>query len=128
MVRTFHKMQRHFQGVLDRIGLTAAQFDVMATLFRSSGLTQQGLAEHLLVTKGNIVGIVDRLEERGLVQRQPDPDDRRVNRLVLTDAGRTLMAQALPAHGRFITQVTECLSDEERRTLIDLLRRLGERL
>ena len=57
------------------------------------GITQQELAERLLVTKANVVGLIDRVSPAGWVERRADPEDRRVNRLYLTNAGRKLAAR-----------------------------------
>ena len=50
-----------------------------------------------MVTKGNVVGLIDRVSTAGWVERRPDPEDRRANRLYLTDAGRKLLAEAWPS-------------------------------
>ena len=68
-------------------GMTLAQYDVLMTLCHGNGITQQELAERLLVTKANVVGLIDRVSAAGWVERRPDPEDRRVNRLYLTEAG-----------------------------------------
>ena len=54
-------------------GMTLPQFDVLATLWHGEGITQQELASRLLVTKGNVVGLIDRLCTAGLVERRADP-------------------------------------------------------
>src|SRR3954449_10321604 len=87
-VRVSQLGERQVVAVLSRHGLTLPQFDVVATLRFSEGVTQQELAERLLVTKGNVCGVLDRLEGLGWVERRPDPEDRRANRLHLTNAGR----------------------------------------
>ena len=81
-------------------GLTLSQFDVLATLLHGEGITQQELAERLLVTKGNVCGLIDRVGAAGWVERRPDPEDRRANRLYLTDAGRRWFARPSPAMPR----------------------------
>ncbi len=79
--------------------LTLPQFDVMAQLDRrTEGMTPKELTRELLVTAGNVTGIVERLVGRGLVSRQPVPGDRRTMRIVLTAEGRRVMAEAFPRH------------------------------
>lgn len=84
------------------------------------------LAQRLCCDASNVTGIVDRLEARGLVERRMAPDDRRVKRLVLTEAGHTLREE----HWDGLTvglPLLDDLSSAERRTLADLLRRsVGE--
>src|SRR3712207_5195057 len=97
LARVYGKVQQQSARHLRRFGLTVAQFDVLAQVGAAEGLSQQDLAARLLVTKGNVCGLLDRLERAGLVTRQPDPADRRVNRLRLTPEGARLYADAVPA-------------------------------
>ena len=107
-------------------GLTLPQFDVLATLWHGEGITQQELAERLLVTKGNVVGLIDRVGAAGWVERRPDPEDRRANRLYLTDAGRQLLARAMPCQTALIQNVYGTLTEGELRLLHELLVRLED--
>jgi MarR family transcriptional regulator, organic hydroperoxide resistance regulator len=124
--RVYQKMQRELDRVLDDAGLTVAQFDVLANLGMAEGITQQELAERLLVTKGNVCGVLDRMESAGLVERRPDPRDRRANRLHMTRQGRAALHNAFPAHLGVIQRCFEVLSVADRRTLHQLVTRLGE--
>src|SRR5215831_20431170 len=94
--RVSARLERRLGQCLAAYGLSLSQFDVLATLWHSEGITQQELAERLLVTKGNVVGLIDRVGAAGWVERRPDPEDRRANRLYLTDSGRKLLAEAFP--------------------------------
>jgi DNA-binding MarR family transcriptional regulator len=102
LVRVVQLIQRRVVAVLTEHELTLPQFDVLATLRFGEGVTQQELAERLLVTKGNVCGVLDRLERLDWVERRPDPNDRRANRLHLTPAGRRKVAAVLPAHDALI--------------------------
>lgn len=124
LFRVFQKMQREMERVLDIAGLSAAQFDVLANLGMSEGITQQELAERLLVTKGNVCGLLDRMESAGLVQRRADEKDRRANRIHLTRQGRAALRKAFPAHLGLIHQCMGSLSSVEMRTLASLLSRI----
>jgi DNA-binding MarR family transcriptional regulator len=83
------------------------------------------IARLLRCDASNVTWLADRLEERGFVERRPDPDDRRVKTLSLTPAGRTAQRQA---HQRMHTPPSTllCLSTSELRTLRDLLTRCAE--
>src|SRR4051812_18049768 len=85
LMRVFTKMQQHSMDQLKCYDLTPSQFEVMSRLSASPGITQQALAESLLVTKGNVCGLIDRLEAQKLVERRCDPQDRRSNLLYLTE-------------------------------------------
>ena len=123
-----------FMAVMGRLGQhffqRSAEFDLspqQAKAFVELGrpLSMGELADRLFCDASNVTGIVDRLESRGLVERQADPDDRRVRRLVLTDAGRELW-QAHHDRGLDGVPCVANLSADDRRALCDLLVRMAE--
>ena len=128
MMRVSNKIQHSSADHLEGYNLTPAQFDVLAHLSMKGGISQQALSERLLVTKGNVCGLIDRMESRGLVSRCSHPDDRRLNLLHLTEAGKALAARVVPAHEEFLQQQMQHLSSEEQRTLYTLLRDLDRSL
>lgn len=128
LMRVFHKVQRREMAHLSSHGLTIAQFDVLVQLSREEGITQQTLADRLLVTKGNVCGLLDRMTEAGLLERRADPDDRRANMLHLTPAGRKLADHVFPTHQALIVAVMGTLAPAEQRTLGRLLGRLDRSL
>jgi DNA-binding MarR family transcriptional regulator len=80
---------------LREIDLSVPQCDVLTTLTEREGISQQELAQRLYVTKGNISGLLDRLERSGLVERRATPGDRRQYAIALTDAGRAKARAAI---------------------------------
>lgn len=128
LARVYSKMQRRLQHHLRRFGLSMPQFDVLAHVGAREGISQQELAGRLLVTKGNICGLLDRMAAAGLVERREDPHDRRVNRLYLTPAGRSLLARVVPAHEALIVRLMGAIEPGEARVLLRLLRTLDRAL
>jgi DNA-binding MarR family transcriptional regulator len=128
LLRTFSLMQRKISLVLAADGLTIAQFDVMATLQWAEGITQQELAQKLLVTKGNVCGLIDRLEQSGWVERRADSSDARARRLFLTTEGHRKIEAALPKHNAEVLSITTTLSDHESCTLRGLLWQLESQI
>ena len=124
LLRVHGRLERRIGESLAVHGLTLAQFDVLATLEHGEGISQQELAERLLVTKGNVVGLIDRVSAAGWVERRPDPDDRRVNRLSLTDRGRNLLAQAWPGQIALTRAILGTLSAGELHLFQELLDRV----
>ena len=118
-------MREARQRVAARWNLTLPQFDVLAELARADagGFTFVELSRLLLVTSGNLTGIVDRLEEQRLVERAPDAKDRRVVRVALTDKGRRVTVHMLPAHA---ADIEEILSFMPRAALTALSELLGQ--
>jgi DNA-binding MarR family transcriptional regulator len=126
MVRTLDRMERRLEQALDQHGLSIAQFDILATLGFEQGITQQELAERLLVTKGNVCGMIDRMEASGWVERRSDPDDRRANRVFLTRRGKALLAQAAPGQHSLLKEIMSTLDHRELQCLYQYLDRLDE--
>ena len=102
--------------------LTGAQARLLS-LLSLEPLPMRKLAQKLKCEPSNVTGIVDRLESRGLVERRPDPSDRRVKLAAATDEGRQV-ARGLRDGLRFAREPLAGLSDEERTALRDLLRRM----
>lgn len=110
-------------------GFTLPQFDVLNQLARRpDGMTFVELSRQLLVTAGNLTGIVDRLQSEGLVRRAPHPEDRRAIRLTLTPRGWKAVSTAVPTHHGAIARLMATLSPRELQTLRTLLGRLRDRL
>lgn len=128
LIRVHNKIHRSSLEQLACHNLTLAQFDVLAHLSAREGITQQALSERLLVTKGNVCGLIDRLEERKLVVRRNDPEDRRSNLLYLTEEGKALAHKVVPAHEEHIQAEFAALNPEEQRSLLRLLRALDHSL
>jgi MarR family transcriptional regulator, organic hydroperoxide resistance regulator len=80
---------------LREIGLSVPQCDVLTTLTEAEGVSQQMLATRLYVTKGNISGLLDRLESAGLVERRSTANDRRQYEIYLTETGRAAAERAI---------------------------------
>lgn len=108
--------------------MTLARFDLLASLERDDGQTLAGLSRALLVTAGNVTGLVDRAERDGVVERRPEPSDRRVARVWLTREGRALIRELLPLHARHVHELIGGLPAQDRRELRRLLGGLRDHL
>ncbi|WP_447599758.1 MarR family winged helix-turn-helix transcriptional regulator [Nitrospira sp. Nam80] len=82
--------------------LTPSQFDVIATLGDTKGMTCAELSAATLVTKGTLTGVLDRLADKGLIRREPVEADRRSIKIHLTDKGDRLFRKTFAAHIDFI--------------------------
>jgi DNA-binding MarR family transcriptional regulator len=94
--------------------VTLPRFDVMAALYDApAGLSMGEVSRRLMVSNGNVTGIVERLEREGLVWRRINPDDRRSQLVRLTDSGRTTFEEMAEAHEGWISSMLSGLSEEE---------------
>src|ERR671917_170013 len=125
LMRVYQKVDRASAEHLRDWGFSVAQFDVLAHVGASEGMTQQELADSLLVTKGNVCQLLDRMEGRGWISRRQQG---RANRLFLTDAGRRLFDEVVPAHEALIARRFSVLSEGEQERLHALLRKLDKAL
>ncbi|MBV6699646.1 MarR family transcriptional regulator [Kitasatospora aureofaciens] len=108
-------------------GLDSSEFDVLATLRRSGEpyeLNARALLKSAMVTSGAITNRVDRLSAKGLVERNPCPNDRRAVLVRLTPAGKDLIDAAMPGHVRNEERILAALDPEERVQLDALLKKL----
>jgi len=106
---------------------TLPRFDVLAQLHSAgAALTMGELSARLMVTTGNVTGLIDAMEHDGLVARQPNPADRRSTLIAATVAGQALFASMAPAHQRWIDGLTASLSRAEMALLFELLGKLKE--
>jgi MarR family transcriptional regulator, organic hydroperoxide resistance regulator len=124
LVRAYNYMEARISADLRRADLTLARFDVLVALAKHGPMSQQALAGHLLVTKGNVVGLIDKLSARGFVERQSSATDRRVNLLRVTPAGRRIVERVLPRQMQLIASLMQPLSQPEAALLEALLTRL----
>ena len=117
---------QHLSDNFARHGLERWSFDVLATLYRSGEphqLTAGELVHHSMVTTGAITNRIDRLEERGWVERART-DDRRKVLVRLTPSGKALVDEALETHLATERELLSCLSDRQRQQLASRLRSL----
>lgn len=128
LVRTSSLMQKLSDRFFSRFGLTDVQFNILMILkeHRSEGLSQQQLSEHLIVTKSNVVGLIDRLERSGYVTREAHPSDRRFNQIVLTSKGERLEARIEKLYFSEVDKMMNVLSAQQKRSVIRAMERIRD--
>jgi DNA-binding MarR family transcriptional regulator len=125
-VRIENEIRSRMRATFD---ITLPRFDLMAQLERHpQGLRMGELSRRMMVTGGNITGITDQLEQEKLVVRVPDPKDRRVYTVKLTDAGRRAFAGMAVVHEGWIAELLQDISPEDKGQLIALLSQMKQHL
>jgi DNA-binding MarR family transcriptional regulator len=110
---------------LNKVGLTPPQFYVLATIGYAGGLPFGEIGAKMMVTVSNLTGIVDRLEEKKVVSRKRDENDRRVVRVVLTEKGARLYKTAIPLFEKSIGQIFSSIEKPDQKELSAILRKLN---
>ena len=128
VVRVYHKVVRKLERRLDEHGLALAHFEMLVKLSMAEGMTQQELAARLLVTKGNVCVLLDRMESNGWVERREHPEDKRANRLFLTKQGRKLLDQVLPEHLQLIRETMSVMNRVQQKGVHAALDRVDQSL
>ena len=125
---TFQLIYHEIQKTLKKQSLTLPQLDILVCLGRAQGLTLGEIGERLMVTGGNITGVMDRLEKSGYVYRDRDKNDRRVIRAKLTPKGILLHKDILPIFQKKWNEMVNILESEEQRQLSRLLKKFSHGL
>lgn len=125
--RLTNHLRQEISELHKQLGLASGEFDVLATLLRSGPpyrLTPTTLFKSAMLTSGAMTNRLNRLEQRGLIERQPDPDDRRSLLVQLSDDGRELINRAVEHHLQLQIHLLKALQPEQQQQLNDLLRQL----
>ena len=121
IAETAHTLRRYYDRRAQALGVTRAQWRVLAVLGREPGLKQVSLAERLDIEPITLSRTVDRLEQSGLVARRPDPCDRRAWRLELTPSAEPLLAKLVGLAEEMADEAFGGLSPSEVQVLRDRL-------
>jgi DNA-binding MarR family transcriptional regulator len=114
-----------FAGRLEPLGLKPPHVGILRVVQQADGLSQQALAEKLGMFPSRLVGLIDELERRGLIERRNSPADRRSYALFLTGAGREIMERIDEVSREHQASICAALDDAERAQLAGLLRRIA---
>ncbi|MEN9871109.1 MAG: hypothetical protein RLZZ171_2097 [Cyanobacteriota bacterium] len=116
-------MARNFQEQLEPLGLTPFHWVVLCCLWSEDGLATSAIGEKLKQVGGTLTGVLDRMEERGLICRQRDRQDRRMVRIWLTDTGKELETVLPPIALELSERVMIGFSSEEQQQFSQLIER-----
>jgi len=122
--RAYLVVQSLFDERMEKHDLRQAEFSVLSVVKGNPGINQKALAEALAVAPPNLATLLDRLEARGLLTRQRNPDDKRAQLVELTTQGARLFGRALKAAAEADDAAVDRLSETEREQLKALLRKI----
>lgn len=123
-----HEIARQMRIMFDRrcqpLGLTRSQWRVLAMLRRNEGISQAGLAQLLEIEPISLVRLLDRMEKAKMIERRPDPADRRANRLYLGAKAPGILKDMRQRSVALRREALEGFSAAEHKKLLDFLRRM----
>src|SRR5947209_8058266 len=125
-MKAFQALLPHAAGSIKATELGDSDFRVLEVLLHKGPLPVNTIGPKVWLTPGSISVAVDRLVKKGLVSRRDHPDDRRVRQVKLTPKGRTLIIRGFGEHAAAMEDVAGILSQNERLTLLRLLKKLGK--
>ena len=125
LLRTAQSVHKRESKTIKDGGLTVSQFAVLEILYHKGTLRVCEIIEKALSTGGNMTVVIDNLIKDGLVFRTIDPNDRRVNLINITEKGREIVNDIFPNHLDNVNEVFSVLTVEEKKDLINLLKKLS---
>ncbi len=115
---------KRFAERIATVGLQPPLFRVLNLVDAAEGKSQQAIAAEIEIPPSRMVALVDELERRGLVERRPDPKDRRVRALFLTAEGRRTLARGREIAKQHEKELTQGMEPADRKRLVDLLQKI----
>lgn len=124
LAKAYQRACALYKEKFDRYGLTPQQFGLLRFLWEEDGLTQVELSNRSQIDRTTIGGLIDRLEQSGLLVRLPHPEDRRAYRISLTESGKNLESELSPLAEELHKAILARLSPEEIASLTAILQKL----
>src|SRR5271155_838391 len=125
LARAYHSIGEYIEGSITSQGLILSDFMVLEVLLHKGPLTMSVIGEKVLLASASMTSAIDRLEKRGLVLRRSCNSDRRIRLVELTAEGRGFIEEIYARHEKDLQFVMAGLSDEERRTMYEGLKKIG---
>ncbi len=123
------RAHRAFNDVVNKhistFNLNPTEFAVLELLYHKGPQPLQQIGGKILLASGSITYVVDKLEQKGLLERRACPNDRRVTHAQITDKGQQLIEEIFPAHQEKIAEIVSVLTDEEKKLVTELVKKVG---
>ncbi|MEH7549719.1 MULTISPECIES: MarR family winged helix-turn-helix transcriptional regulator [Bacillaceae] len=124
-LKAFQAITENILKDIESHNLSRENFMILELLYSKGPHPVQKISETFSIPSGSITYVVDKLEKKGLVERQPNPNDRRASNVVITEEGRALFDEIFPKHVATISENVSFITNEEKEQLITLLKKIG---
>jgi MarR family 2-MHQ and catechol resistance regulon transcriptional repressor len=125
LARAYGSIVNYIEGSIASQGLGLSDFMVLEVLLHKGPLTISAIGEKVLLASASMTSAIDRLEKRGLVRRRSCNSDRRIRLVELTSQGKSFIEEIYIRHEKDLEFVASSLSDAERRTMYEGLKKIG---
>ncbi|MBY0402709.1 MAG: MarR family transcriptional regulator [Cyanobacteria bacterium] len=126
LMKAHQVLSKHSERSLNLKDMCFSDFVVLEILLHKGPMPINQIGDKLLLTSGSLTTAVDRLEKMGYTQRQMDPQDRRTRIVSLTPLGQEVIEALFQKHEAYFEAFMEILSQEERKSLIETLKKMGK--
>ncbi|MCM3726150.1 MarR family transcriptional regulator [Neobacillus cucumis] len=123
--RAYKAINEHVNKAIQANGLNPTEFAVLELLYHKGDQPMQQIGGKILLASGSITYVVDKLEQKELLRRIACPNDRRVTYAQITEQGKAFIEEIFPEHAKQIDTLMSRLSESEKTTAIELLKKVG---
>ena len=127
-MQTSKAVQERMRLELTKKKLSITEFSVLEVLYNKGRQTIQQIGNSILVSSGSMTYVIDKLEQKGLLNRIDCPNDRRAIYIVLTDEGFDLMEKIIPKHQELVNYIFDSLNNDETEKFVDILKKVKNRV
>lgn len=125
MLKAFQSTQDVIKQDMTKYGLNPTEFAVLELLYSKGEQQIQHIGKRILLSSSSMTYVIDKLEQKGHIERKPCATDRRVIFAHITEKGKNFMEEAFPLHEKMITELFSVLTEEELETVIPLVKKVG---
>jgi MarR family 2-MHQ and catechol resistance regulon transcriptional repressor len=127
-MQTSKAVQDRMKLEMTKNNLSITEFSVLEVLYQKGKQTIQHIGNSILVSSGSMTYVIDRLEQKGFLNRSDCPDDRRVIHVSLTVDGNKLMENIMPKHQEWVDNIFSSLNNDESDLIVKLLKKVSKRI
>jgi MarR family transcriptional regulator, 2-MHQ and catechol-resistance regulon repressor len=124
LMQTSKDIHEKIRMEISNYKLNITEFSVLEVLYRHEKQTIQQIGSSILISSGSMTYVIDKLEQKGLLNRHACPGDRRAINVLLTEAGIDLMSKIMPKHYELVDDMFESLTKDEQETIVKLLKKV----
>ncbi|MEK5040364.1 MarR family winged helix-turn-helix transcriptional regulator [Sporosarcina sp. FSL K6-3457] len=128
LMKTTKAIQERIKREMLTNKLNITEFSVLEVLHLQGKQTVQQIGNSILISSGSMTYVIDKLEHKGLLNRNGCPNDRRVTHVLLTEDGTRLMEKIMPPHQDLVNDMFEALTEDESEMMVKLLGKVSERV